>query len=373
MTSDNIYLFIYILCIMYFTALGCFMLAYRSDEMCTRGEIIAKRRMTQSVGAFMILWAFEYVIYLVPMIASCENDHPWYKICFLASMMLNTPMCYILTCAMLQRWKNAMQNATLLGMPFLAILLWFLLEGENRMLLVRISATLHILSIVYIILRYVGDYGAYIRRIRSEYSDISGRDIFWSWWFFLGVGIQAIVFVFYQFYWSFTLEIIYGALSIVNAAYFCYCTHRQQTLDNDIVEETVETVTVNTLEEMPVEVSAKDDSEEKAFFLIVEERLRSLCEEKYLFLEPDLSRESLCHRLSIGRTYLSMYLHSRGLTFYQYINTLRIEYAYNLMTENPDMSIHKISELSGFRSQTTFRKVFKEIMGCLPSELKHTK
>lgn len=366
--NDVFYLSTYVLAIVYYIVLGCTMLFQHENPISTHGELVAKRRMTRSVGILMLVWAFGWFIYLPPMLYYCGTGHPSYKICFLVSIMLNTSCIYIVMHAIVQHWRNAIRGGIIMGMPFLAFILWFIIDGSNGLLQINIAGALHLAFIVCLLLKYAIDYRKYIKRIRSEYSETTGRDIFWSWSCFIAFAVQTFAFVLYQFYWSFMLEAVYLVLSLVNAAFICYCTCQQKTLDNDIVEEAEENA--DTTQKAPAEAVTEARRDESAFYNIIEQKLETLCEQKLLFLEPDLTRESLCLRLSIGRTYLSLYLRSRGLTFYQYINSLRIEYAVRMMQENPDMSIHEVSELSGFQSQTTFRKVFKEVMGCLPSDMK---
>lgn len=359
--NEVIYLTIYVLAIVYYVVLGCIMLFQHGNIFSTHGELVAKRRMTRTVAILMFIWAFEYIIYLPPMLYHCALNHPGFWICFLTCIMLNTSMFYIIMHAVIQQWRNAVRGGIIIGLPFLAFFLWVIITGNTDPFYMKIAAAFHLVCIVGLLIKYVSDYRRYIERIRSEYSETTDKEVFWSWSCFGVFGVQAVSCVIYQLYWSFTFEIIYAVLSIANSAYICYCTYHQKTLDNDIIEEHIVNTTQNATE------TGKD---ENAFYDIIEHKLETLCEQKLLFLEPDLTRESLCLRLSIGRTYLSLYLHSRGITFYQYINSLRIEYAVKMMQENPNMSIREVSELSGFQSQTTFRKVFKEVMGCLPSDMK---
>lgn len=362
-----IYLTIYILVIMYYVLLGCWMFATKDSTDSTRGELDAKRRMVYCVGACMILWAFEYIICMPFILLTTDTRHPSFKICFLLSTMLHTPMFYVVIRVLLQRWKGTIWGACMIGLPFLLINVWYILSDWNSMLHIRIAVALCVACVIFSLVKYAKDYRTYIRRLQSEYSETTGRDIFWSCWCIAGFALQILIYVVYVFYWNLLLDVGFMCLSIVNAAYICYCTRRHKAMDRDIITENVEEIE----ETIPVEVAPAATEDEKAFYSIVEQKLESLCEKELFFLEPDLTRESLCQRLSIGRTYLSLYLRSRGLTFYQYINTLRVKHAIKLMRDNPELSINGVSQVSGFRSQTTFRKVFKEVMGCLPSELKN--
>lgn len=119
-----------------------------------------------------------------------------------------------------------------------------------------------------------------------------------------------------------------------NATFLCYCTYKQKPLDTDVVKEEVAdavTTKINTNKNV------------NEVFTIIEYKLQTLYEKKFLFLEPDLRRETLCLRLSINRIYLSNYFSSQGLSFYQYINNLRVDYAIKLMTDQPDLSIQEVN------------------------------
>lgn len=359
------YLVGYILTIMLFVVLGCYMLAQRGSVMSTHGELVAKLRMTRTMGVCMFVWAFGTFLYLPPMLYGCHAEHMVYRVLFFVSLMLFTPMIFVDMFAVVQRKVNILNWVCALGSPFLLLAVWCMVNPENY-ILIKIGATLSIACILFLLVRFVSEYRMYVRRIKSEYSELSHREIIWSWVCFSGLAIQGIIMVVYQLLWSPTLECIYIVLSVVNAVALCFCTCRQVTIDIDVVEDDK-----GEKEEAEATKTDKDRPKERTFYATIEEKLEMHCEGKLLYLDPDLTREQLCHRLNIGNTYLKMYFHSRGLTFYQYINTLRVEYAYRLMTSNPDLPIGEVSQHSGFRSQTTFRKVFKEIMGCLPSEMKN--
>lgn len=355
-----IYIFIYTLTIIYFVVLGCYMLAQKGSMMNTHGELQAKKRMTQTVGIFMLLMAFEWLICLPSLLFNCDGNHISYKICFLVTLTLLIPMYFVVMHAIVQKNVNDLRWVTVLGTPFLFMTVFYIMfPYESNIVVVHLAGMLAVICMVFFVVKYISEYRIYIRRIQSEYSDISNREMFWAWWCFFGLIAQGFIYVVYMFNWTPILEIIYMIISIINAAYICYCVCKQEPLDAEVIEETVP------------ETSKKNDNQEKAFYTIIENKLETLCEKKLLYLDPDLTLETLCKSLSVGRTYLGLYFRSRDTSFYQYINTLRVGYAVNLMRENPDMPIHKVSSLSGFRTQTTFRKIFQQEMGCLPSELKH--
>lgn len=229
-----------------------------------------------------------------------------------------------------------------------------------------LGASLSVASYVFLLVRFAKEYRIYVRRIQSEYSDTTGRDIAWSWISFSGFAVQGILFVVYEMFWSYTLEFLYHLFTILNFGYLCFCISRQRTIDVEVMDEDLRHEDLQHEDEKHTNQS-KNDS---VLYADIEQKLRTMCEDKLLFLTPDITLETLSLRLGTNRTYIGMYFRERDTTFYQYINTLRIEYATRLMQENPHLSLRKIAEQSGFRSQPTFRKAFQEVMGCLPSEVK---
>lgn len=366
--SDNFLLLLYVITIIYYVVLACVMLAQRGNPIYTHGELVNKLRMTRSVGVFMALWALDCLIYLVPMLYSNDIYSVGYNICFLITMFLITPAQFMVMHAIVQRKVNTLQWTGGVASPFLVLLVWYIMIPSDNLAILplHVAAALSVLFVIFLLLRYAREYHMYVQRMKSEYSEISGHEIFWSWSCFAGFALQMIAFLLYWYNWEPTAELSYWVISIINAAHLCYCTCKQRPLDDEVVEDITEEVAQSDA------IMIQKD-EEKAFYAVIENKLESLCEDKLLFLEPDLTRETLCRHLSISSTYLKMYFRKRNLSFYQYINALRAEYAYRQMQESPNLSIREVSEMAGFRSQTTFRKVFKEVIGCLPSELRNQK
>lgn len=84
------------------------------------------------------------------------------------------------------------------------------------------------------------------------------------------------------------------------------------------------------------------------------------------FCEP-LSLEQLSHEMGICRFYLSrIFTQVLHTGFYEYVNTLRIDYAKKILLNNQD-TILDVAIQCGFQNQQTFNRVFKEICGMTPT------
>jgi len=100
-------------------------------------------------------------------------------------------------------------------------------------------------------------------------------------------------------------------------------------------------------------------------------RLLSLLEKEKIFLNPELNSDKVCVMLSTNRTYLSQMInHNMNTTFYQLINTFRLNKAVDMMLNplNRNMSLRSISEICGFKSVSAFCTFFKQVHGKTPTE-----
>lgn len=82
----------------------------------------------------------------------------------------------------------------------------------------------------------------------------------------------------------------------------------------------------------------------------------------------DLSLEALAKEFSLSREYISrIFTKVIHIGFVQYINTMRIEYSQELL-RTTDKDILSVAAESGFSSQQTFNRVFKELCHRTPAE-----
>lgn len=85
------------------------------------------------------------------------------------------------------------------------------------------------------------------------------------------------------------------------------------------------------------------------------QELDRLMQEKRTFLENDLRLEQVTRELGTNRTYLLQALsEEKGMTFKEYINRLRIEYAEQLMESNPSLTKTEIATMSGYNTLSSF-------------------
>ena len=89
------------------------------------------------------------------------------------------------------------------------------------------------------------------------------------------------------------------------------------------------------------------------------------------YVQQGLTIKELSEILHTNRTYLSAYIKTTyKMTFREWITSLRLEYAKNMLKEHPEINIQKLTESSGFLSRSNFIKLFSEKEGCTPAKWK---
>ena len=89
------------------------------------------------------------------------------------------------------------------------------------------------------------------------------------------------------------------------------------------------------------------------------------------YVQQGLTIKELSEILYTNRTYLSAYIKTTyKMTFREWITSLRLEYAKNILKEHPEINIQKLAESSGFLSLSNFIKLFSEKEGCTPAKWK---
>ena len=92
--------------------------------------------------------------------------------------------------------------------------------------------------------------------------------------------------------------------------------------------------------------------------------------EKKLYLKADLNRRKLMRIAGVDKNRFAMMMRKYAKTnFSGYINSKRMEYATQLITEHPEYTMKQVAEMCGFNSQSTFFRVFKSVFGITPIEL----
>ena len=98
------------------------------------------------------------------------------------------------------------------------------------------------------------------------------------------------------------------------------------------------------------------------------EKIRKLMSEEKLYLYPNLKVSDLARLLNSNRNYIYNAINvEMGISFSDYINSQRIDYASQLLKAHPELPINDVMFKSGFTSTSAFYRNFKKFKGITPT------
>ena len=200
------------------------------------------------------------------------------------------------------------------------------------------------------------DIGAYIEWL----------SIFTYWAVIFGVGCGLLTFLpdEYVFIWILSSIPFYSYLFYSYQNYLLFYEQVENAFEQDIQSE--EELLTNSETEHEI-VSEKEVPKSYTEFI---ERVDNWIKTDG-YVQQGLTIKELSEILYTNRTYLSAYIKTTyKMTFREWITSLRLEYAKNILKEHPEINIQKLAESSGFLSRSNFIKLFTEKEGCTPAKWK---
>lgn len=171
------------------------------------------------------------------------------------------------------------------------------------------------------------------------------RVILYSFYFVLALWIVDCLVI------HLNVEVLYMAVSLVMWMLIDFFIYKHKSVIEELEEEPKEEELVE--EQIPEDLGSK---------------IRRLFVEEQIYLNPTLKVSDLAMQLATNRTYISNQINREmGMTFYDYVNGMRVEHAKRLIRESED-NIKEIALASGFSSASAFTRVFQREVGMTPSE-----
>ena len=199
------------------------------------------------------------------------------------------------------------------------------------------------------------DIGAYIKWL----------SIFTYWAVIFGVGCGLLTFLpdEYIYIWVLSSIPFYGYLFLCYQNYLLFYEQVENAFEQDIQSEGELLTNSETEPEMVSEEVSVSYTE------MIEKVDNWIKTDGYV--QQRLTIKELSEILHTNRTYLSAYIKTTyKMTFREWITSLRLEYAKNILKEHPEINIQKLAESSGFLSRSNFIKLFTEKEGCTPAKWK---
>lgn len=212
------------------------------------------------------------------------------------------------------------------------------------------------------------------RKLDNYYSDdaavyIRWMSVFTYWAIVFGVGQGIFTFVpdRYVYLWIISAIPFYIYLYVSYANYLLMYEHVDDAINTyeDQEEYDIENVVENRDRDNGQTISSTTRISKQQ-----EEMLKSNIQ-KWIddkeFTKGGLTIEDIARQTASNRTYVSHFVNTHyGMSFREWINYLRLQYAKDIMLKSPDKSVAEIAIESGYLSTSYFSRIFKETEGLTP-------
>lgn len=89
-----------------------------------------------------------------------------------------------------------------------------------------------------------------------------------------------------------------------------------------------------------------------------------LATRKEIFLDPAFSMAKFGHEMGLNRTYTSQFVNRElGGNFRSLVHKIRMEFAEQYLKQHPDTTIIRLAKMTGFTSDTSFRRAYFQHYG----------
>ena len=343
-----------------------------SDEVTQRRREKTLRRLNSILMLTVCCCALSYCLSWFPIYTAHPAPR---KISVLFCLWLLPELFLIMT----ELTKRKPITKAMCILPFLPVALMQILIFIDTPYFEQIYTTFLILYIAFDIIMTLVSVHHYKQFVRENYSEEYGRETSWiiqstvsiailfavwlGFFFFEGPVFTTIFMFVNLLVWPlgcFNMARVIHVRESMRDDYVCVCEPDNETVapQKKDIDGAAEADTAQPIEE--VRELSKDE-----LFL---KRLKEVCEDTKLYTTEDLTREELSRAMMLNHSYLTRMLKSAtGKTFYEYINSLRMQYAEELLRD-PNFPLDAIPLEVGYKHRSTYYRVFAEKFGCTPTE-----
>lgn len=310
-------------------------------------------RPLQVLGYLFCLWGVQNVKDLLLYVDSVSESY-YYSTLLLSFDMWAVPFCALFLLEILYPGFFSLKRVVQFELPLILLTAGFAVTGMPLFYTGSVVYTaIFCLIVILFIISKVGNYNRYMR---ENYSYTERVNVRWLINSMIILALCLLLWLYTCTHISHLGDLVYYTSSTILWAVVLYYSLRQEWIpalsENDAAPE-----------DEPVEPLRNGMS-------LIGQRLEEYIREKELFLNAKLSLNDLATEMGTNRSYLSNCLNNElGVTFYDYINSFRLERAKALLGDATfEGSIEETALLSGFNSVSTFRRSFQKKYGCTPSQ-----
>lgn len=335
-------------------------------------ELVTDQRLRRKAGWAILISVFTYLAN-IPLVLWFADDPQLQQMASVTIDMvlyLPTMLCFMLeTLQDRRRWDNRLWWFCVIAV--LPLMGWLL---TRQTWWTWAMYALYLTELATCIVWYIRAKITYHRFLADNYADLEHKDLTWSWIILCVMALSLVNYLLMMSQSDIHVIMAYSYVFHVADTIFIgiivlYIDHQQvleplaeETLEAEMQEETE--VESGGTENTPIAPISKND----IIIIKIGALLLKHCEATQLYLQHDLSLNTVAQACHTNRTYLSLYFASQGITYYTYINKLRIDYFQSLYRKAlrekiTPPTLQQLSTDSGFSSYNTFSRAFVSCKG----------
>lgn len=246
-------------------------------------------------------------------------------------------------------------------LPFVTLpLLFFVTEQQLWYIALVVWGAIYGTGTLVLTFFFISQYN---RQLKERFSYVENINLNWLRGILVSFWIILLIWTIASVYNSVLADDVYCIEALVLWMIVCYFGYKHESVIDELSNSE------------QTDLEQEDEENAKGYQLQPElgDMVKALFEKEQLYLTPRLKLSDVARRVGSNRTYLSrLFNQSNGLTFYDYVNSMRVKHAAELLLSTSH-SITMIAEESGFNSLSTFRRVFISYHKCTPVEYRNMK
>lgn len=345
------------------------------------------RQSRMMMGAALLLLSANYMIHFFvtprltsPQLAIVINLCTYWG----AVMLFGSALMMLLERSRITRKRIVCHAMAWAGYCVVAWMMWAIVpEGMFRRLMLFLLAAMFLVYASGVAGRVFHTFRKARRKLDDYYSEDSEAYIRWmsvfTYWAVV-FGVAQGIFTFlpnrYVFIWIISAIPFYIYLYVSYANYFLFYERVEGALTT--ADYSAKPGAINT---SPTPQGSQDCYEKEACSKVaahpgislqqeemLEKRIKAWIE-RHGFAIGGLTIEDVARETGSNHTYISSLIGKQyGISFREWINGMRLEYAKELMKSNPDMPVGEVARRAGYLSMSYFSKTFKEAEGISPGK-----
>lgn len=278
-------------------------------------------------------------------------------------------LCLIFLVEVIYPEKTSWKSNLILIFPYIAFTTIYAIIGT--MYCYYIMLVIITIFEILVILQCFREVGRKNKLLKEEESNIENRDLTWCYPFLIIIPTFIIVWILYSITQSklpenttplsiiSVVEILYDITWLLFCLYIAPIVSKQKPISTKKDNKTVENENLKMENENSYNYYSKP----------VLDNIEKIIMDKGYFLDYDINLSTLALKLGTNRQYLSNYINKeKHQSFYDYINSFRIERAKQLLADkNCTLSIEEIALESGFKAYSSFIRIFDKVCKQTPS------